>query len=115
MLSRLEIASIRGTFMEHLWNFLLFKIAKWKPIWKPPYLNFIIARNSLFANAKKEVFAENLQFSPLNDVANQASVKYPMPFLFSPKNIIIHYILSLDTLRFAKQNTTDFSSVVFCR
>ena len=24
-------------------------------------------------------------------------------------------ILSLDTLRFAKQNTTDFSSVVFCR
>ena len=79
MLSRLEILSIRGTFMEHLWNFPLSKIAKWKPIWNSPLWNFIIAQNPLFANAKREVFSENLQFSPLNDVANQASVKYPMP------------------------------------
>jgi hypothetical protein len=57
MLSRLEIASIRGAFMGFLWNFSFLKIAKWKPIWKSPLWNFIIARNSLFANAKREVFA----------------------------------------------------------
>jgi hypothetical protein len=48
--------------MEHLRNFPLFKIAKWKPKWKPPAWNFIIPRNMDFANAKREVFAENLQF-----------------------------------------------------
>ena len=62
MLSRLEILSIRGTFMEHLWNFSISQIAKWKPIWKSPLWNFIIARNPLFANAKREVFAKNLRF-----------------------------------------------------
>ena len=47
--------------MEVYWNFLALKSAKWKPIWKSPCWNFIIARNSVFVNTKREVFAENLQ------------------------------------------------------
>jgi hypothetical protein len=54
MLSRFEILSIRGAFMEFLWNFSISQIAKWKPIWKPPLWNFIIPRNMDFANTKKE-------------------------------------------------------------
>jgi hypothetical protein len=48
--------------MEHLWNFPFFKIAKWKPIWKSPLWNFIIAQTPVFVNAKREVFAQILQF-----------------------------------------------------
>jgi hypothetical protein len=48
--------------VEVYWNFPFFKIAKWKSTWKSPLWNFIIAQNPLFANAKREVFAENLQF-----------------------------------------------------
>jgi hypothetical protein len=62
MLSRIEIASIRGAFMGFLWNLPFLKIAKWKPIWNSPLWNFIIARNPLFANAKREVFAQMLRF-----------------------------------------------------
>ena len=62
MLSRLEIASIRGAFMEFLWNFPFFKIAKWKPTWKSPLWNFIITQNYAFVNARREVFAKLLRF-----------------------------------------------------
>jgi hypothetical protein len=62
MLHRFKIASIRGAFMGFLWNFPLSKIAKWKPIWKSSLWNFIIALTPLFANAKREVFAQMLRF-----------------------------------------------------
>ena len=62
MLSRFAILSIRGAFMGFLWNLPFLKIAKWKPIWKPPLWNFIIARNSVFVNTKRKVFAQMLRF-----------------------------------------------------
>ena len=41
-------------------------MGKWKVKWKSPLWNFIITRNSAFANAKREEFAEMLQFLELN-------------------------------------------------
>ena len=38
------------------------KSAKWKPIWKSPLWNFIIARISVFVNTKRKVFAQMLRF-----------------------------------------------------
>ena len=46
--------------MEVYWNFLALKSAKWKPIWKSPCWNFIIARNSVFANTRRKVVAKRL-------------------------------------------------------
>ena len=47
--------------MEFLWDFEALVLAKWKVKWKSPLWNFIITRNSAFANAEREVFAEMLR------------------------------------------------------
>ena len=39
----------------------------------------------------KPSFCHWVRTNSSNLITHQASVKYPMPFLFSPKNIIIHY------------------------
>ena len=47
--------------VELLWKFGRAEWGKWKGKWKSPLWNFIITRNSAFANAKREEFAEMLQ------------------------------------------------------
>jgi hypothetical protein len=49
--------------MELLWKFGALALAKWKLKWKSPLWNFIIARKTDFANAKREEFAEMLRIN----------------------------------------------------
>lgn len=46
--------------MEVLWDLLTLKIEQWKPNWKYPYWNFIIAQNAAFENTQREVFVSML-------------------------------------------------------